>query len=65
MVRHCSRCHSQLRLSDIFCPYCSAGQGIAQSSPGNPFTGLLMIVGMAAIGLVLVFACFLSLLLLL
>ncbi len=65
MVRHCSRCHSQLRISDIYCPYCSTGQGMAQSTPGNPFTGLLMIVGMVAFGLVLVFACFLSLLLLL
>lgn len=65
MVRNCSRCHSQLRLSDIYCPYCSAGQGMAQSSPGNPFTGLLMILGMVAIGFMLVFVCFLSLLLLL
>ena len=65
MFRNCSRCHSQLRISDIYCPYCSAGQGMVQSSPGNPFTGLLMIVGMVAFGLVLVFACFLSLLLLL
>ena len=62
MVRNCSHCHSQLRLSDIYCPYCSAGQGMAQSSPGNPFTGFLMLVGMAVIGLLIVFACFLSLL---
>lgn len=60
MLRNCSRCHSQLRISDIYCPYCSAGQGMAQSSPGNPFTGLLMIAGMAVIGFMLVFACFLS-----
>ena len=62
MVRYCSRCHSQIRLSDIFCPYCSASYGMAQSSPGNPFTGFLLLVGMVAIGLLLVFACFLSLL---
>lgn len=62
MVRHCSRCHSQLRLSDIYCPYCSAAQGMAQSSPGNPFTGLLMIVGMVLLVLLFVCACSLSLL---
>lgn len=62
MVRHCSRCHSQLRLSDIFCPYCSAGQGIAQSSPGNPFTGFLMIVGTVLLVLLFMCACSLSLL---
>jgi len=62
MVRHCSRCHSQLRISDIFCPYCSAGQGMAQSSPGNPFTGFLMIVGMVLLVLLFMCACSLSLL---
>ncbi len=62
MVRNCSRCHSQLRISDIYCPYCSAGQGIAQSSPGNPFTGLLMIVGMVLLVLLFVCSCSLSLL---
>lgn len=57
MVRVCPYCRSQLRSSDAYCPYCSAGQNPAQSSPGNPFVGLLMIVIVILLALLLMFAC--------
>lgn len=57
MVRICTYCRSQLRSSDTYCPYCSAVQTSPQSSAGNPFIGMLLIVVVILLALVLMFAC--------
>ena len=57
MVRICPYCRSQLRSSDAYCPYCSAGQSSPQSSAGNPFTGMLLIVIVILLALLTMFAC--------